>query len=350
MQVHVLGDSVAKLAQVRQLLGEGCDVTTDLVSSPRLSGARYDAVIAAIDIRRPENIVALKEMSGDLARVPKRVFLVEQRSRISLMQSYALGATTVLGAPVNRSRLRAGILGPVASFKDGIPEPAEGGVRVAAAAAAYIDSMFEAVMRGMPVDVKGAADLGNEIICRISQDGLSSWLGIVREHHEGTFQHCLLVAGVAADFGLSLGLCPLDMERLGLAAILHDVGKASVPLAVLDKPGRLNDAERKLIEGHAVNGFEMLRSNTEISPAILDAVRHHHEYLDGSGYPDRLSGKAISDLTRILTISDIFAALIEYRSYKQPMPREVAMEILQSMHGKLETPLVAAFRETALFR
>ncbi|MFX6015269.1 hypothetical protein ABTE82_19540, partial [Acinetobacter baumannii] len=76
------------------------------------------------------------------------------------MQSYALGATTVLGAPVNRSRLRAGILGPVASFKDGITEPAEGGVRVAAAAAAYIDSMFEAVMRGIPVDVKGAADLG----------------------------------------------------------------------------------------------------------------------------------------------------------------------------------------------
>lgn len=348
MQVNILSDSVAKLAQIRELLGDGCDVTTELLSGPKSDRSRYDAVVAAIDVRQPENIVVLKEMAPDLARVPKRVFLVDQRSRLSLMQCYALGATTVLTAPVNRTRLRAEVLGHAARMEQA-PEHPEG-VRVASVAAECISSMFDAVMRGEPVNVKGALNVGNEIIERIAQDGLSNWLTSVRNHHEGTFQHCLLVTGVAADFGLSLGLGGQDMERLGLAAMLHDVGKATIPLAILDKPGRLSAEERKLIETHPASGFETLRSNSEIAPEILDAVRHHHEYLDGSGYPDKLCGNDISDLTRILTISDIFAALIEYRTYKPTMPREKALEILQSMQGKLEAPLVSAFRETALFR
>ena len=94
----------------------------------------------------------------------------------------------------------------------------------------------------------------------------------------------------------------------------------------------------------------MLKATPGISKEILDAVRHHHEYLDGSGYPDALSAASISDLVRILTISDIFAALIEHRTYKPTMPREKAYKILQSMHGKLESALVEVFREVALNR
>jgi HD-GYP domain-containing protein (c-di-GMP phosphodiesterase class II) len=79
-------------------------------------------------------------------------------------------------------------------------------------------------------------------------------------------------------------------------------------------------------------------------------VRHHHEYLDGSGYPDGLSYGSIADIVRILTISDIFAALIENRRYRAPMSREDAYGILKGMQGKLEMPLVAAFRNVALTR
>jgi HD-GYP domain-containing protein (c-di-GMP phosphodiesterase class II) len=87
-----------------------------------------------------------------------------------------------------------------------------------------------------------------------------------------------------------------------------------------------------------------------MSPEVLDAVRHHHEYLDGSGYPDALSAESISDIVRMLTIADIFAALIESRSYKPGMPRAKAYEIMCSMHGKLEVPLLSAFRDVALAR
>jgi HD-GYP domain-containing protein (c-di-GMP phosphodiesterase class II) len=132
--------------------------------------------------------------------------------------------------------------------------------------------------------------------------------------------------------------------------MFHDIGKAKIPLAILDKPGRLDAEERALIETHPAAGYEVLKGNIGISAEILDAVRHHHEYLDGSGYPDALSGASISDIVRILTISDIFSALIEQRPYRETMPREQAYEILRGMHGKLETPLVAAFRDVALNR
>ena len=87
-----------------------------------------------------------------------------------------------------------------------------------------------------------------------------------------------------------------------------------------------------------------------ITPEILDAVRHHHEYLDGSGYPDALCAADIADIVRILTISDIFSALIEYGPYKPTMPREQAYEIIRSMEGKLEKALVVAFKDVALHR
>jgi HD-GYP domain-containing protein (c-di-GMP phosphodiesterase class II) len=104
------------------------------------------------------------------------------------------------------------------------------------------------------------------------------------------------------------------------------------------------------VETHPVSGYDALKDNPAINDEILDAVRHHHEFLDGSGYPDGLIAQSIPDLTRILTISDIFAALIEYRSYKPAMAREQAYEVLQSMEGRLEKPLIGAFREVALTR
>jgi HD-GYP domain-containing protein (c-di-GMP phosphodiesterase class II) len=109
-------------------------------------------------------------------------------------------------------------------------------------------------------------------------------------------------------------------------------------------------SDRALIETHPGAGFEMLKGNAAISPEVLDAVRHHHEYLDGSGNPDALCAPSISDIVRMLTIADIFAALIEHRHYKPTMPRQQAYEIIRSMQGKLEKPLVRAFGAVALSR
>jgi putative nucleotidyltransferase with HDIG domain len=179
-------------------------------------------------------------------------------------------------------------------------------------------------------------------------NGLGAWLDDVRRYHEGTYQHCLLVTGVAVGFALDIGFSKPDVKRLGMAATLHDIGKARIPLSILDKPGRLDPAEEEIMRRHPVIGCELLKDTSGVSPEILDGVRHHHEYLDGSGYPDALTAPAISDLVRLLTISDIFAALIESRPYSPPISLQDAYKILCGMDGRLERPLVQAFRNVAL--
>jgi putative nucleotidyltransferase with HDIG domain len=349
MSVHVVADTVDKLSILRAMLEGQHAVTSELLRATSSGFSESDAVVVTADLRVIENIAALKETFGTLAHIRKRIFLVDQKERVFTVQAYALGATRVLVNPISRTNLLAQLAD--GSHSEGSSTEASKGSREAVSAGATaIASMFSAVLSGGPIDAAAAKGAGARIADSIAEDGLCSWLDTVRRHHEGTYQHCLLVTGITVDFALSLGLAKPDIERLYSAAMFHDIGKAKIPLAILDKPGSLDAQERELIETHPAAGYEVLKGNAGISPEILDAVRHHHEYLDGSGYPDALCAANISDIVRILTISDIFAALIEHRHYKPNMPREKAYEIIRSMRGKLEGPLVAAFKDVALNR
>lgn len=348
MLVHVISDTPAKLSAVCGMLTSVCAVSPELLHSTAVPGSGIDSVVIDADLRVFQNISALKAIWGKLNHLPKRVFLIDQTTRLAIVQAYALGATHVLTNPVSQAQLVEKLFEDAAAAVS--PQGASDSQAAASAGAANIASMFSAVANGFPLDVGAVKSAGSRIANSIAEDGLSNWLTTVRRHHEGTYQHCLLVTGVAVDFGLSLGMAKADIERLYSAAMFHDIGKAKIPLAVLDKPGRLDERERAMIETHPAAGYEALKGTTDISPEILDAVRHHHEYLDGSGYPDRLLAESIGDLVRILTISDIFAALIETRTYKPTMPREKAYDILLDMKAKLERPLVNAFRDVALKR
>jgi putative nucleotidyltransferase with HDIG domain len=349
MNVHLVGDDATKLTALRGMLDKRCALTSEMLGAASIAGRDIDAIVISADLRAVDNITALKDISDKLARIPKRIFLTNHKSRLSTVQAYALGATSVLSNTPSRNQLLGKLMDrrPTSLASS---QTLDEGRDAAFAGAACIASMFAAVLGGSEIDVEYARRAGKRIADAIAENGLSDWLATVRRHHEGTYQHCLLVTGVTVDFGLSLGVPNQDLERLYMAAMFHDIGKASIPLSILDKPGRLDCRERTLVETHPVSGYDALRNNAAINAEILNAVRHHHEFLDGSGYPDRLLGQSIPDLTRILTISDIFAALIEYRSYKPVMPREQAFEILQGMEGKLEKPLVGAFREVALMR
>lgn len=349
MPVHVVSDTDVKLTVLRSILERRHSVTSELLSGAGERRGASDAVVVAADLQIVENIEALKRIFENLGQVRKRIFLVDQAARFFTVQAYALRATCVLANPVSQSCLFAE-LADVNPAETASVEALHGTRETATSGAIAIASMFSAVLSGKPINVGKARDAGSRIADNIAEDGLSNWLETVRSHHEGTYQHCLLVTGVAVDFGLRLGLPKPDIERLYSAAMFHDIGKAKIPLAILDKPGRLDAEERALIETHPAAGYDVLARNTAVSREVLDAVRHHHEYLDGSGYPDGLCAGSISDLVRILTISDIFSALIEHRSYRPTMPRETAYEIIRGMEGKLEKPLVAAFRDVALNR
>ena len=347
--VHVLADTSDKLSGVCSILEQQFAIAGErLDAEAKLSQVPF-AIVVRAELRDTGTIAAIKRRAARLAKAKKRIFLVEHSSHASISQAYALGATLVLPGSINKIKLLAALTDPVEPAPDSSgssPQP-DNAVETAATA---IASMFTAVTLGQPVDVDATKEAGRQIADRITQHGLSEWLTTVRRHHEGTYQHCLLVTGVAIDFGLSLGVGRMDLERMYTAAMFHDIGKAQIPLAILDKPGRLDPDERTMIETHPAAGYEFLKDHQQITPEILDAVRHHHEYLDGSGYPDALCAESINDIVRILTISDIFAALIEHRHYKPTMPRNDAYNILCGMTGKLEKALVTSFKEVALSR
>jgi len=347
--LHVLADTSDKLAGVCSILEDKFTVAGERLDADSKLSQTPAAIVIRAELRDLDNIAAIKKRAGKLAKARKRIFLLEHASHVCISQAYALGATLVLPSTVGRTRLLAALTDPAdgASASSGDTPQSD---RAVETAATTIASMFTAVTLGQPLDVDGTKEAGRQIADHITQHGLTEWLMTVRRHHEGTYQHCLLVTGIAVDFGLSLGVGRADLERLYSAAMFHDIGKARIPLAILDKPGRLDAAERAQIETHPSAGYEFLKDHHGISPEILDAVRHHHEYLDGSGYPDALCGESIGDIVRILTISDIFAALIEHRHYKPTMPRAEAYNILCGMNGKLEKALVRSFKPVALTR
>ena len=152
---------------------------------------------------------------------------------------------------------------------------------------------------------------------------------------------------MAVAFGQQIGLSRADRQRLSTAGMLHDIGKARIPLAILEKPGPLTADEVAVMRNHPQYGYDALRASSSVAAEMLDAVVHHHELLDGSGYPHGLRGAAIADLTRIMTISDIFGALIERRSYKPPLSGAAAYRVLLDMGAKLDEALVRAFKFAA---
>jgi putative nucleotidyltransferase with HDIG domain len=182
----------------------------------------------------------------------------------------------------------------------------------------------------------------------VETEGIGPWIEAVRRHHEGTSQHCLLVSGLAIAFASHLGFRREDRQAIGVAAALHDIGKATIPLDVLDKSAPLSAQEWELMRGHPAAGHTMLLEAGGHGELTLDVVMHHHERLDGSGYPYGISGKSISDATRIISIVDVFGALIETRAYKPPKTAQEAFANLQSRSGELDDALVLAFRPVAL--
>jgi len=102
-----------------------------------------------------------------------------------------------------------------------------------------------------------------------------------------------------------------------MAGLLHDLGKAAIPMAVLNKPGKLTDAEFTVVRSHPVEGYHMLKEGGGVEAAVLDACLHHHEKIDGTGYPDKLKGDKISLIARMAAICDVYDAVTSDRPYKR---------------------------------
>lgn len=143
------------------------------------------------------------------------------------------------------------------------------------------------------------------------------------------YGHSLDTARYAVQIGLVLDK-NLDLIKLAKAGLLHDLGKIDIPVEILNKPGKLNDYEFSIMQTHPRKGYNRL-IQLEVEEQVQDAALRHHEKLSGKGYPNGVTDIALP--TQIITVSDIFSALTELRSYKKPMSSSKAFEIMRGMDG-----------------
>lgn len=186
----------------------------------------------------------------------------------------------------------------------------------------------------------------DERIAQLEEDFLSlvrAWGESIEAKDRYTRGHCQRVAEYACMIAEAAGIDSRDMVWFRMGAFLHDVGKTEVPQEVLNKPGRLTDEERNVIERHTVIGDNML-SSIEFPWDVRTMVRSHHERWDGRGYPDQLCGEAIPFTARILRVADVFDALTTTRSYREPLSADQAFALMEGDEGAFDPQLFEIFR------
>jgi putative nucleotidyltransferase with HDIG domain len=158
-----------------------------------------------------------------------------------------------------------------------------------------------------------------------------------------TAGHSAAVAIYARDIARRMGLSEADQNLVHLCGLVHDVGKIGLAAGLLEKPGALSLEERRQMEQHSIIG-ERILSNVEDYSEIASIVRHHHERVDGNGYPDRLEGDQIPQLARIIAVADAYNAMTSDRPYRDAMPSRVArLRLAQAVESQFDTSVVAAF-------
>jgi putative two-component system response regulator len=179
---------------------------------------------------------------------------------------------------------------------------------------------------------------------------LISMANAVEAKDSYTQGHTERVSRLAENLGTRMGLPEEDLEALRLGGILHDVGKIGVPEDILNKPGPLAENEWAQMKSHTELGYSICLPLTKTLGKALDIIRHHHEKLDGSSYPDNLSGDEISMGARIMSVVDIYDALITDRPYRKAMTTEKAFETLvkEAKEGKLDISVVENLKELVL--
>lgn len=302
-----------------------------------------EALLADIQLEDDDLFLQLRDWLKSRTRQRKAVFLVDPSSATDSIRSAELGATDILRRPLDRSVVFTALLG---DFDALLLDPSQPPIRSYPAMAPALDALegiFASSRFGSQLELPAIQEANDAVLEQVRGDGLESWLDVVRRHHSQTYQHSLVVVGVTAAFSGRLGLSGADQAKMTLGAMFHDLGKVHIPIAVLEKPAALSAEEMLIMRNHPQYGFESLRDAKGIDPDILEIVHHHHEFLDGSGYPNMLPAHKIRDRVRILTICDIFGALIEKRSYKPAMSSEAAFAEMRAMGGKLDADILREF-------
>ena len=338
--VLLVTDRLDQGEALKASLGVAMDVRiASLGVVPDIDPSQVRSVVTDVNMRSGASLAHVRGAlrMGGLKDKPV-LSMLRQDTEETFWQARNLGANVCLKSTVSPRKVAVAVVNqayPGESIVDRIVN------RGLSKSVASVGAALEAAAGGR-LDLPKVDEGVDPVINAIKTGGLGRWLDGVWVHDDVTYRHCMMVAGLAATVAIDLHFPERDRQRFVRSALLHDLGKSSIPHEILNKPGRLTPEEREVMKTHSRIGYDMLVRGGVSDALTLDVALHHHEMLDGSGYPDRLRGDGIADAVRLMTVCDIYAALVEKRPYKDPMTPEEAFRTLDGMGDKLEQSMVAA--------
>ena len=208
-----------------------------------------------------------------------------------------------------------------------------------------VESMFNEARMGQSINTGGAQRMVEEISDSIMRNpGALISLARLKTADDYTYMHSVAVCALMIGLANQLKLDPAETRLLGVAGLLHDLGKAAMPMEVLNKPGKLTQAEFDIIKSHPQQGHDMLLGGENVHAVTLDVVLHHHEKTDGSGYPKGLTGAQISLHAKMGAVCDVYDAITSNRPYKAGWdPAESLRKMAEWTQGHFEPQVFQAF-------
>jgi HD-GYP domain-containing protein (c-di-GMP phosphodiesterase class II) len=206
-------------------------------------------------------------------------------------------------------------------------------------------SMFQEARMGKSVDIGGAQQLVEEISDSVSRNpGALISLARLKTADDYTYMHSVAVCAMMVGLSKQLGLSEEQTRSAGMAGLLHDLGKALMPMDVLNKPGKLTENEFNVIKTHPTAGYKLLLGGLNIDPLVLDVCLHHHEKIDGSGYPKGLKTDQISLFAKMGAVCDVYDAITSNRPYKSGWdPAESLRKMAEWANGHFDGKVFQAF-------
>ena len=217
--------------------------------------------------------------------------------------------------------------------------------KLCGAAKQAVVAMFSEVRMGQAIDAAHVTELVEEISASVlrNPNALIS-LARLKNADEYTYMHSVSVCALMIALARQLGLAEVQVREAGMAGLLHDIGKMLIPEAILNKPGKLTDAEFTTVRGHPEAGNSILLASQTISAMALDVCLHHHEKVDGSGYPHRLKGDEISLFAKMGAVCDVYDAITSDRPYKRGWdPAESIRKMAEWSKGHFDDVVFKAF-------
>jgi putative nucleotidyltransferase with HDIG domain len=204
--------------------------------------------------------------------------------------------------------------------------------------------MFGEARLGHAIDAERCRPLVDEIASSVLRNpGALVSLARLKTRDDYSYMHSVAVCALMVALARQLGMDDDASREAGFAGLLHDLGKAAMPLDVLNKPGRLTDGEFAVIRTHPERGHEMLAEGKGTSELVMDVCLHHHERIDGSGYPHKLSGDALTLVARMGAVCDVYDAITSHRPYKSGWDPAESIARMASWKGHFDPAVFQAF-------